>query len=78
MDASKISTKLLAAINEPMPMEDQILSPSASMGISFYPQHGDSSESLLKNADIAMYESKHQGKNTYSIFTTNEKILTEV
>lgn len=41
---------------------------TASIGIAIYPYDGNTVEELLKNADTAMYESKHQGKNTYRFF----------
>jgi EAL domain-containing protein (putative c-di-GMP-specific phosphodiesterase class I) len=39
-----------------------------SVGISLYPQDGDSAEALLKNADAAMYEAKNAGRGTYRFF----------
>ncbi len=39
-----------------------------SIGIAVFPNDGDDSENLLKNADLAMYQSKRQGKNRYRIF----------
>ena len=44
---------------------------SASIGITLYPNDGDSSETLLKNADAAMYLAKEKGRNTYHFFTTD-------
>ncbi len=66
-DAAKVSRKILDAINMPLPLKGTSVTPSASIGIALYPEHGHDIESLLKAADEAMYEAKHQGKNTYSI-----------
>lgn len=44
------------------------LSLGASIGVSFYPENGDSMDLLIKNSDKAMYDSKNNGKNMYSIF----------
>ena len=39
------------------------------MGVSIYPNDGEDAEALLKNADIAMYRAKEEGKNSYQLFT---------
>jgi diguanylate cyclase (GGDEF)-like protein len=41
---------------------------TTSIGISIFPEHGNNTEDLIKNTDIALYESKDKGKNTYNIF----------
>ncbi len=46
------------------------LSPPASAGISIYPLHGEDADTLLKNADLALYETKRAGKNAYRISGT--------
>jgi EAL domain-containing protein (putative c-di-GMP-specific phosphodiesterase class I) len=42
---------------------------SASIGISLYPDDGNNVETLLKNADLAMYQAKNQGKNNFQFYT---------
>lgn len=49
---------------------------TASIGISLYPQNGINADKLIKNADIAMYQSKEAGKNTYTFFTDEMSIAT--
>ena len=41
---------------------------TTSIGISIFPEHGEDTVDLIKNADIALYESKDKGKNTFNIF----------
>ena len=38
---------------------------TASAGVSIYPTHGEDVETLMKSADLALYEAKHAGKNDY-------------
>ena len=44
---------------------------SASIGISFYPDHGQDIDTLLSKADTAMYRAKDQGKNNYMVYHSN-------
>ncbi len=50
-------------------IEDKNLFASASVGIAIFPEHGTTAESLLKNADSAMYLAKEKGKNNVELFT---------
>ena len=52
-------------------LENQELFITASIGISFYPSDGDNAETLLKNADIAMYRAKEQGGNNYQFYRSS-------
>jgi diguanylate cyclase (GGDEF)-like protein/PAS domain S-box-containing protein len=63
-----ITNKIMDIFKEPIKVNNQELFVTTSVGISIYPQHGTSSEALLKNADIAMYKAKERGKNTYTIY----------
>lgn len=56
---------------------DQELNLTTSIGISVFPDDADSAESLVKNADTAMYRAKKQGRNNFQYFTTemNERTL---
>ncbi len=49
---------------------------SCSIGIALHPQHGDSMDTLIRNADTAMYVAKEAGKHTYRVFTQemNQKV----
>lgn len=69
-DATLIAEKIITTLPEPMHVEGQEFSITTSIGISFFPLDGDSAESLVKNADAAMYLAKKAGKNTYHIFSS--------
>ncbi len=56
--------QILTLLKEPVIFDDHRLDISGSIGVSFYPQNGQKSKDLLKNADVAMYKSKEQGGNT--------------
>lgn len=60
--------KLLLKFKKPFNVDEYTLSITASIGIAIYPDSSDSFESLLRNADTAMYKAKENGRNTYSIY----------
>lgn len=76
-DLSKIIKRILMAFDKPIKVDDQYVKASLSIGIAIYPVNGDDSETLLKNADNAMYQSKAKGKSTFSFYneSSNEKVL---
>ena len=67
MLAKKITTSLEAPVN----FGDQSIDVSASIGIAIYPEHGDTSEALLRHADSAMYNAKQSG-TSYAVFDATE------
>jgi predicted signal transduction protein with EAL and GGDEF domain len=68
-DVVVIAEKILDRLNEPFVIDGHELFVSASIGIAMYPEAGDSGESLVQNADIAMYHVKSRGKNGYQFFS---------
>lgn len=58
--------KILDIFKEPFVLNEMEYFVTCSAGVSVYPVDGEDSETLIKNADIAMYNSKSSGKNTYS------------
>ena len=66
--AAQIAEKLFECFRPDFHLADTILSISASIGISLYPENGASIEDLLKHADAAMYEVKAGGRNNYRFF----------
>ena len=67
--AQAVVANLLARLREPMQLE-QTLSyrPMASVGMSVFPQDGDTTDLLLRNADLAMYAAKIDGRNRLAIY----------
>lgn len=65
----KILTKRIQqALKTSIEIDDLSFHISLSIGIALFPEHGSTIESLQKSADIAMYQSKQNGKNRFSIF----------
>ena len=75
--------RIVARVNEPMLIESKELYVTCSAGISLYPQDGPDVDTLLKNADVAMYRAKEAGRNNFQFFTTemnelvNERLALE-
>ncbi len=67
-DAGITATKLLAELRRVHSIEQHGLQITASIGISTYPDNGEDAETLIRNADIAMYQAKENGRNTYEFF----------
>lgn len=69
--------ELLAAVAEPVLLGGQERRMTASVGASLFPRDGQSSETLLKNADAAMYRAKEVGRNNFQFFreALNQRIL---
>jgi diguanylate cyclase (GGDEF)-like protein/PAS domain S-box-containing protein len=66
----RVAEKLLESISRPFIDEKgNELTVSSSIGIAFYPNDGEDFETLLKNADTAMYRAKKDGRNGYCFFT---------
>ena len=67
-DIDAIAGKILAAFVAPFGVEDRELVSTPSIGIAVYPDDGTDPMVLLRNADLAMYEAKEAGRNTFRFF----------
>ncbi|WP_419393897.1 EAL and GGDEF domain-containing protein [Cytobacillus praedii] len=66
--ASKYAAEILTIFEQPIHLDRNEIITTCSLGISFYPEHGEDSDSLLKKADIAMYAAKLKGRNHFCIY----------
>ena len=65
-----LARKITHLFQRPFEIDGQEIHASTSIGIALAPQHGRDPETLLRYADIAMYQSKSQGRNQYTLFDT--------
>lgn len=68
LNIARIASKILENISHPIPIEDQRIEMTASLGISLYPTDGKDAETLIARADAAMYQAKNWGKSDYQFF----------
>ena len=68
-DASLVARKVLSTLKQPFKIAERDLYIGVSIGISIYPQDGEDSNTLVKNADISMYRAKQMGKNHFQFYT---------
>ena len=76
-DAGKIAQKILDALKTPITIDERDFVVTSSIGISVYPLDGADGETLIRNADTAMYRAKDLGRNSYQFYaaTMNHKAL---
>ncbi len=70
-DVETIASKIINVLKQPFMVDGHELYVSTSIGISLYPQDGINMDTLIKNADIAMYHVKGQGKNGYQFYSND-------
>ena len=76
-DAKQVDTvarKVLAALMRPAAIAEHEYRITASIGIAMYPGDGEDEQSLMKNADIAMYAAKEDGKNTCKFYAAESNV----
>ena len=67
-DATTHVQRILDAIAEPIPIEEHTIFVTGSAGISLFPADGGDLETMLRNADMAMYAAKQAGRNSYQLY----------
>jgi len=67
--AARVAEKILHALGAPYLIGEHELHSSASIGLACYPDDGSDADTLMKNADTAMYHAKAQGRNNLQFFT---------
>lgn len=70
-DAANIAKKILDAFQQPFIIEGYELYITTSIGVSIYPNDGSDVETMIKNADTAMYRAKDHGGNSCQFYTKN-------
>ncbi len=68
-----ISNKIITIFKEPFYIDGNENFSTVSIGVALYPKDGQDIETLMRNADITLYEAKHAGKNNYKICTSKSK-----
>ncbi len=68
-DAAHVAQKILEAVAQPVTLEERDLHITCSIGISVFPDDGRDAETLIRNADAAMYHVKEIGRANYQFFT---------
>jgi diguanylate cyclase (GGDEF)-like protein/PAS domain S-box-containing protein len=69
--AELVAQRLIVAAQAPVIIDDTMLTVSASIGVAVYPLHAVNTETLLKHADIALYQAKQAGRNGYKVFNSD-------
>ena len=64
-----LTMDLIRVMNEPFMLMERTVYVTLSVGVAIYPEDGKTPETLLKNADAAMYQAKDDGRNTYQFYT---------
>jgi diguanylate cyclase (GGDEF)-like protein/PAS domain S-box-containing protein len=75
--AVNVAQRILASVAEPVTIKEHELYITACVGITLYPHDGRDIETLVANADIAMYRAKDEGRGRYKLFTAemNEQVM---
>jgi len=62
------SAEIVVAFQQPLAIDGRVLTTSASVGASLFPEHADTSEALLRAADVALFSAKELGRNRFALY----------
>lgn len=68
-DAARVAERIAQTISEPYQIDENNVSVTTTIGISVYPADGDTTDILMKNADVAMYHAKESGRNGFQFYS---------
>ena len=68
-DAAQVAQKIIETLSDPIELEGRDVTVTPSIGISVFPEDGSDAETLIRNADAAMYHAKEMGRSNYQFFT---------
>ncbi|CBL47299.1 response regulator/sensory box [gamma proteobacterium HdN1] len=75
--AQRVSEKLISELSRSFEIYEQEIYVGGSIGIVYYPEMGADANELIKNADMAMYQAKHEGRNRFKVFDPNMRAQIE-
>ncbi|MHB0968358.1 MAG: putative bifunctional diguanylate cyclase/phosphodiesterase [Thermoanaerobaculia bacterium] len=70
-DVARVARKIIEAVKSPFVIHGREVVISTSIGVSLYPDDGGDAETLVKNADTAMYRAKEHGRDNFQLFTNS-------
>src|SRR3954465_3582258 len=72
---AQVAQKIIEQLSEPMVIEERELTVTPSIGIAVFPDDGRDAETLIRNADAAMYHAKEMGRANYQFFTEQMNLV---
>lgn len=76
-DGEALAQRVVSSLGKAFQIDEQILRISCSVGVSYYPGHGDNPHELMIHADAAMYHAKDLGRNNYQFYETGMSSVAE-
>ena len=67
--SSDHAAQIVATLQQPLIVDGRVLTTSASVGASLYPDHAADAEGLLRAADVALFRAKELGRNRYALYS---------